>query len=194
MTYFTADLHLGHNNIIASCGRPFSDVDEMNNAIIGNWNSRVTDRDDVWVLGDVAYRSAEHVGTFLGRMKGRKHLVLGNHDRSWMKTLDASEYFVSIEQMSFLSLEGRNIILCHYPMMEWDGSHHGSYLVYGHIHGNYGQSFWPLISSNDHMLNAGVDINGFYPVTFPELVENNRRFKEIVALGENPGVTEDQDD
>ena len=194
MTYFTADLHLGHNNIIASCGRPFSDVDEMNRTIIDNWNSRVTDRDDVWVLGDVAYKSAEHVGTFLSRMKGRKHLVLGNHDRSWMKTLDASEYFVSIEQMSFLSLEGRNIILCHYPMMEWDGSHHGSYLIYGHIHGNCGQSFWPLISSNDHMLNAGVDINGFYPVTFPELVENNRRFKEMVALGENPGVTGDHDD
>ena len=53
----------------------------------------------------------------------------------------------------------------------------GSYLIYGHIHGNYGQPFWPLISSNDHMLNAGVDINGFYPVTFDELVENNRRFK-----------------
>ncbi len=51
------------------------------------------------------------------------------------------------------------------------------YLIYGHIHGNYGQLFWPLISSNDHMLNAGVDINGFYPVTFDEVVENNRRFK-----------------
>ena len=194
MTYFTADLHLGHSNIIGSCNRPFADVDEMNRTIIDNWNSRVTDRDEVWVLGDVAYRSGTDVGSMLGKLKGKKHLILGNHDRTWIKYCNPDDYFESVDQMGFISLDGNSIFMCHYPMMAWNGSHHGSYLVYGHIHGNWGQPFWPLIAGNDHMLNAGVDINGFYPVTFSELVDNNKRFKEMVAEGYNPSTFGDLDD
>lgn len=178
MVYFTADLHLGHSNIISSCNRPFRDVEEMNKTLIDNWNSRVTDRDEVYIVGDVAYKSAENVGTFLKKMKGRKHLILGNHDRNWMKTLDASWFFESIEQQSFVSINGNRIFLCHYPMMEWNDSYHGSYLIYGHIHANHDQEFWPLIANNDHMLNAGVDVNNYYPVTFDELVSNNELFKQ----------------
>ena len=179
MTYFTGDQHLGHANIIKSCGRPFLDVAEMDKTIIGNWNSRVTDNDDVFILGDVSYRSGEDVGSMLKRLRGHKHLILGNHDRTWMKNCDALKYFESIEQLGFVTLGTRCLFLCHYPMMEWDGSFHGSYLVYGHIHNATGQPFWPLIRDNPHMLNAGVDVNNFYPVTFEELVENNRYFKEM---------------
>lgn len=180
MTYFTADLHLGHSNIISLCRRPFKDVEEMNRTIIANWNSRVTDRDEVYILGDVAYKCGAELGPILAKLKGRKHLILGNHDRNWIiRSCDGCKGQVeSIEQMGSLTLGDKHIFLCHYPMMEWDGCFHGSYLVYGHIHNATGQNFWPLIVGNDHMLNAGVDINGFYPVTFDELVENNRRFKE----------------
>jgi len=194
MTYFTADLHLGHSNIIGSCNRPFADVDEMDRTIIGNWNSRVTDRDDVWVLGDVAYRSKSDVGSMFGKLKGKKHLILGNHDRSWIKYCNPDDYFETVEQLGFTTVDGNSIFMCHYPMMTWNGSYHGSYLVYGHIHNSVGQRYWPLISENDHMLNAGVDVNGFYPVTFGELIENNRRFKEMVAEGEIPGAMDDADE
>ena len=47
-----------------------------------------------------------------------------------------------------------------------------------HIHANTQDDFFPLIVARDRMLNAGVDINGFRPVTFEELLENNIRFKE----------------
>jgi calcineurin-like phosphoesterase family protein len=182
MFYFTADLHLGHSNIIASCNRPFKDVEEMNKTLIDNWNSRVTDRDEVYVIGDFSYRSGTDVSSMLKKMKGIKHLVIGNHDLKWMKTLNASDYFVSVEQMSFLSLDGKRIFMCHYPMMEWNDSRHGSYLVFGHIHANTDAPFWPLIANNDHMLNAGVDVNNFYPVTFEELVANNELFKQRSEL------------
>ena len=46
-------------------------------------------------------------------------------------------------------------------------------MVYGHIHENTRMDYWPLIARNDHMLNAGVDINGFAPVTFEEMQQNN---------------------
>ncbi len=38
--------------------------------------------------------------------------------------------------------------------------------------------FWPLIRNRDRVMNAGVDINGFEPVTLEELIENNKAFKE----------------
>lgn len=53
-TWFTADLHLGHTNIIRYSARPFLDAEAMNRALIDGWNEVVEDDDDVWVLGDVA--------------------------------------------------------------------------------------------------------------------------------------------
>ena len=50
------------------------------------------------------------------------------------------------------------------------------YMVFGHIHGNTDADYWPLIQANERMLNAGVDVNRYRPVTLAELVENNRAF------------------
>ena len=75
MIYFTSDLHLGHSNIIRMCNRPFNSVEEMNNTLIGNWNSRVTNRDDIYILGDLFYKAALNVNDVLEVLKG-KALVL----------------------------------------------------------------------------------------------------------------------
>jgi calcineurin-like phosphoesterase family protein len=178
MVFFTSDLHLGHQNIIRHCSRPFSDVDEMNHTLIDNWNSRVARNDEVWIVGDFSFRSEQDIPSYLEKLKGRKHLIIGNHDGSWMKKADWSSSFESIDMLKYFSLDGHEIVLCHYPMMCWPHSNRGSYLVYGHIHGNTDMVFWPLIRDNPFMLNAGVDVNGFYPVTFAELVKNNEAFKE----------------
>ena len=47
MVYYISDLHFGHANIIKLCNRPFSDVNEMNEALIANWNNKVTNGDTV---------------------------------------------------------------------------------------------------------------------------------------------------
>ena len=69
------------------------------------------------------------------------------------------------------------ITMCHYPMMTWPGSRLESYMVYGHIHNNTNADFWPLIRTKARILNAGVDVNGFVPVTLEAMVGNNERFK-----------------
>ena len=56
--WFTADTHLGHQNIIKYCNRPFKTLDEMDTAIIRNWNERVDPDDTVLVLGDFCFRNS----------------------------------------------------------------------------------------------------------------------------------------
>lgn len=179
MVYFIADMHLGHANILKHCNRPFSSVEEMDETLIENWNSRVTDRDDVWIIGDFAFRTAVSAEVYLKNLKGHKHLVKGNHDHTWMKGFDVRRYFESVNEIAELRLDGKHIVMCHYPMMSWNKSHYGSYLIYGHIHDDTSLWFWPMIRDNGHMLNAGVDVNGFCPVTFDELVANNAVFREL---------------
>lgn len=55
------------------------------------------------------------------------------------------------------------------------------YMIHGHIHNDRSMDFWPLLAARSNVLNAGCDINGFTPVTFDELLENNARFKQIAA-------------
>lgn len=181
MTYFTADLHLGHENIITHCDRPFASVEEMNKTLIENWNSRVTDRDDIYIVGDLAYRSAESVKNYLKNLRGKKHLIVGNHDKTWMKDVDLGRYFESVSDIKEIKLDGLHITLCHYPMMCWNKSQYGAYLIHGHIHNDTRPHFWPMIRQNPFMLNAGVDVNWFYPVTFEELKSNNEEFKAQAA-------------
>ena len=105
MTYFTADLHLGHEGIIRFCNRPFDSVPEMDKALILNWNSRVTTRDDIYILGDLFHKNKENAEDILKRLKGRKHLVIGNHD-GWLKDIVAEKYFVEVDKIIELKMDG----------------------------------------------------------------------------------------
>ena len=65
------------------------------------------------------------------------------------------------------------------------------YMVFGHIHNSTGAGFWPLIRANPRMLNSGVDINGFVPVTLEEMIQNNERFKEAHPDSDHPDQEEE---
>lgn len=80
MKYYISDLHFGHKNVLSFDDRPFDNVEYMNKVIINNWNSAVTNSDEIYILGDVFWKNdlAEEI---LPKLKGRKHLILGNHDR-----------------------------------------------------------------------------------------------------------------
>lgn len=175
MIYFTADTHFGHENVIRFCDRPYTTAAEMDEALIENWNSRVKGNDTVFILGDLFFRS-DNAEEILRCLKGKKRLLVGNHDGSWMTKVDVSRYFASVDLMLELS-DGRHALtLCHYPLLTWKHAKK-SYMVHGHIHNDTGADFWPLLAARDNVLNAGVDINGYQPVTFDELLENNRIFK-----------------
>ena len=72
MIYFTSDLHLGYRSIIEFNNRPFESVEEMNRALIVNYNSVVTDEDTVYILGDLAYRiNSDEANKLISQLKGK---------------------------------------------------------------------------------------------------------------------------
>ena len=175
MIYYIADTHFGHANVIEFCNRPFSSADEMNQNLIERWNAKVKGTDTVFILGDMFFR-CEDPKKILKQLKGKKRLITGNHDGSWMTKINAENYFLSIDCMLETSLDDHGVTLCHYPLLTWRHQLR-SYMIHGHIHNDTTSDFWPLIKSRDRLLNAGVDINGFRPVSFDELLANNRVFK-----------------
>ena len=179
MTYFTSDQHFGHYNIIRLCGRPFKTQEEMDEILLSKWNAKIKDNDTVYILGDLFFR-AEKVEPILKALKGRKHLIVGNHDSSWMTKVKVSDYFESVQTFTEVNIDGRQLTLCHYPMLSYPHVRNG-YMVYGHIHNNVRDDYWPLIARRTRMLNAGVDVNNFEPVTIDEMIVNNRMFIESHA-------------
>ena len=79
MRFFTSDYHIGHNNIIAYCGRPFQDTPEMTREIIARHNAVVGPDDIVYNIGDFALNE-KLVQEVLGQLNGTQHLIAGNHD------------------------------------------------------------------------------------------------------------------
>ena len=94
MIYFTADAHFGHANIIKMCERPFPDVETMNESMIAAWNERVHGNDTVYIVGDLFFRCADPE-SILKRLKGKKRLIVGNHDGTWMNKVNLHRYTFS---------------------------------------------------------------------------------------------------
>lgn len=183
MIYYIADTHFGHANIIRFCNRPFATVEEMNQFMINNWNRRVNPDDYVYIVGDFAYRSSVSVPQIVKSLNGHKHLITGNHDHSWLENENVKNLFESVSHMEIINDSGRRVVLCHYPLMTWSGEKKGAYMVFGHIHNHTSDlPFWSFIANNDHLLNAGADINNFTPVTLNELIKNNEAFKRFADI------------
>ncbi len=178
MIYYISDPHFGHPGILTMCNRPFEDVEDMNETLVAYWNERVRDNDTVYVLGDMFYKCVpDEAETILKKLKGHKHLIIGNHDNSWMSEINAANYFESIGDMAEVNDANRVCVLCHYPLLTWKRENK-TYMIYGHIHADTDADFWPLIARRDNMLNACVEINNYMPVTLSEMVANNRSFTE----------------
>ena len=160
--------------------RPFQDIEEMHEGIRKRWNQEVAPKDDVYILGDLIWNlrnsNRETAKELLDSLNGKLHLILGNHDRGWIRSCQMERFFESVNNLLYVADGKRQYTLCHYPMMSWPHIMR-CYMVFGHIHGNTDADYWPLIQANERMLNAGVDVNHFEPVTFEEMEANNLLYK-----------------
>ena len=170
MIYYTSDLHIGHENIIRLCKRPYSNDREMGVDLIRRWNNKVTANDTVYILGDMFFRyeDIEVVKTTLKQLNGKKILIKGNHD-NFLNQIKWQDYFSTVKDIMKIKDNGRDVVLMHYPIEEWDGFFRGSYHLYGHVHNSDNG-----LRVIDRRYNVGVDVNDFEPKTLDELIEVNR--------------------
>ncbi len=182
MDYYIADTHFGHTQILEECRPQFKTIEEMDEYIINNINKKMTRNDTLYIVGDFSYRSKTPPIEYLQAIKPKKVLILGNHD-SWVKKLTEDEkkkYIVGgVYDILTKKKNGIELHFCHYPMLDWNGSHYfgSSFAICGHIHqrkeGRLSAELFPFVKNQ---FNAGVDINNFEPVTFEELIKNNAEF------------------
>lgn len=135
--FYISDLHFGHYNIIRYDNRPYNSVEEMDKALINNWNSVVSNDDVVWILGDISWYDDEKTAEIFKQLKGIKVLIKGNHDniKSGSKI---SKCFTSVQDYAELYLNKKDkIVMCHYPMPFWNGQFRNSVHLYGHIHNSH---------------------------------------------------------
>lgn len=163
--FFTSDLHLDHDNVRYHCDRPFQSVEEMNSKLIDNWNNIVTSKDTVIIGGDFAWK--RH-GRFINMLKGKKILVLGNHDKMSQEILNQ---FSEVHELLFKVFGKIQIMICHYPMKSWRNSCHGSWHLYGHCHGRMTE--FESINSFD----IGVDVWNYTPIPFEVICEKMNTVK-----------------
>ena len=136
---YIADMHFDNDSIIAYDNRPFDSVEEMNEALIANWNRVVTDPEDLtWILGDFCAGDAARWRELLSRLNGRKALILGNHDDPGV--LNSETVRTQLEDVAeyreILDKE-RHVVLCHYPILAFRDHYFGWYHLYGHVHASY---------------------------------------------------------
>ena len=166
--WFTSDTHFRHKNIMKFCPktRLGADSDEMTEILISNWNRDVKPDDTVYLLGDVFFCNATETRKILDRLSGQIHLIHGNHDQVIRNNLDIRDRFASVQEYLEIKIDGKKVVLFHYPMLEWNGMHHGSYALFGHVHGSMDRH--PEILSA-RIMDVGVDSrpNGIAPDNGP---------------------------
>lgn len=163
--FFTADHHFGHANIIRFSNRPFESLEEMNEELIKRWNEKVSPENSVYHLGDLSLANPQETKEILDRLNGKIHLIKGNHEKSTLTYRDRFEWIKDYHEMYIDLPDGKSpkVILMHYAMKVWNGSHRGNWQLYGHSHGSLPDDKTML------QFDVGVDCHNFYPVSELEI-------------------------
>lgn len=169
---FWADPHFGHKMLIEKGHRPFDTVEEMNETLIERYNSRIsTDMIVAW-LGDCFFTLAPETRKIMLRLRGRKFLIWGGHDRGFTSMLDKG--FCGVAYTMDVRIAGVTCTLSHFPHAgtkharemctdEVDDRYEhlrpirkrGQFLIHGHTH--------QKVKVRDNMIHVGVDARDFYP-------------------------------
>ena len=159
-TYFTSDHHFGHAGALGLYRHPFASVAEMDRQMIDRWNSVIGSDDEVWYLGDFAFRQRpDRVASLVKALHGRKRLITGNNDDAAVKGCDGWE---SIQAYAEVSVDDMHLVLCHYPFRTWRNMSKGWVNLHGHSHGR----LKPL----PRQFDVGVEVWNFRPVQLAEVL------------------------
>lgn len=175
---FYSDPHFGHTNILKHANRPFTSIEEHDYELVERYN-RVITRSSTLVLwlGDCfwhAGKDPDRTRELLSSMRGRKALLLGNHDGPMFKMAGLGFEFVA--ERLHMVIAGREVVACHYPdagglIRPWDSKFEhlaprlapGRFVMHGHTHVRY--------KRQDNRIHVGVDAWDYTPAQRYEIEE-----------------------
>ncbi|WP_455649771.1 metallophosphoesterase [Enterocloster citroniae] len=199
MRYYIADSHFFHSAMLLRMDeRNFKTVEEMNETMIQQWNSRVRKNDEIVILGDLSFGKWKETQDIVERLKGQKYLIKGNHDRFLNETSFNRDLFKKISGYEEMYDNGRKVILCHYPIFCYNGQNRldgfgnpKSYMLHGHVHDTEDQrlidQFVKETSQTNRMIQGkeqGIPCNiincfcmrsNYIPLTLDEWIELNQK-------------------
>ena len=172
MIYFASDLHLNHNKNFIYEPRGFTNVYDMNNTIIKNFNSTINYDDDLYLLGDIFLGELDSGISLFNQLPGKIHLIWGNHDTDSRKERLENCHNV-VEICGFATIIKYNkyhFYLSHFPTIttnfDTDKPLKQKILcIAGHTHSN--KLFEPCGS-----YNAAVDAHNCYPVSIEQVIQD----------------------
>lgn len=177
--------------------RPFGSLEDMHETLKERWNARVTDTDDVYVLGDMVWTENAAAVEWVGGLRGCKHLIRGNHDRLRDSRLarQFAEVRSYLEVDDELEHQPRLVVLSHFPIMfwnhqhqrRWDGEVRRDWAVhlYGHVHSSREERIYQLflaILNHEHGIRCLARNVG---CMMPWMDYTPRTLAEICAGDEN---------
>lgn len=141
----------------------------MNYSLVKNWNKTVSKNDEVYILGDISL-SKDIALDYLKQLNGKIYIVAGNHDnlppiQSALKELGIT----LLDSIHEINYQKTKFVLCHYPLLEWNGFYKNSIHLHGHQHNN---SFYNEMNRHNNVLryDVGVDANDYKPVSINEII------------------------
>ena len=164
--WFTSDTHFLHKNIVhIGNGRPWDNYEDMTEGLINNWNGVVGKSDLIYHLGDFSFGNKEQTTEILRRLKGRIHIIRGNHDKTLDQVVKSNPELVeSYQPYKEIKIDEQRLVLFHFPILSWHQMHKGSWHLHGHCHNN-------LKFDNGPMMDVGVDACDWRPIEYSEVRE-----------------------
>jgi len=179
MIYFISDLHFNHDKEFVYVPRGFNCIEDMNNAIVTNWNNKVEDTDTVYIVGDVMLGDYTKGIELLKQLKGNIIIVAGNHDTdNRIKLYKQCENVIDVVFADRIRYDGCSIFISHFPTLcgNVDESQFQRHIfnVFGHTHSK--DEFY---LENPWMFNAACDANNCTPISIDEMLDKcEQKYKE----------------
>lgn len=214
MKYYISDCHFLHGRIKEIDHRDFNTLFEMEDFMIKQWNNKVTNDDDVYIIGDFCWGNGVQTWDIYSKLNGHLHLIEGNHDY-WY--LDDPEFVDTIleEIIDYKEvIDGkRNVILSHYPIPFYnhqfdqdENNHFMTYMLYGHVHSLFDEYLINnLINQTSTTLRSSVKIeevttpmqmintfcvySNYVPLSLDEWIEVDKKRRQVIndAIKQNNG-------
>lgn len=181
MKHFISDLHLFHRPEFCWGPRGFSSVEEMNEAIVSNWNSVVADDDEVYVLGDCILNDNEGGIELLKQLKGHIYIIAGNHDTDarieLYKQLDNVEYLGFAHRLKYKKY---HFFLCHYPVLcdnydDTESLKTKMICLCGHTHTK--DPFIDMKKGLGIIYHVDADAHNCTPVSIEQIIQDIKEFR-----------------